>query len=203
MPSWACSQRSLSRLISWSRPVSGVSPAWSRRLDRVAVLADSLHQEQFDGLRHPLDLAVAEADAFEMAADQPVRGRAANDLAGLGDVLQPDRHVSRLPDQRDRVLAHLHDGRPGVDADPRIQLQLCVRDAAARREPSCPRGCRGRPVRRGVRHPRKPPGSRSTPAILARCTARPSRRIGALLCSQACWKSRSTSAWSSASRSSR
>ena len=29
MPSWACSQRSLSRLISWSRPVSGVSPAGS------------------------------------------------------------------------------------------------------------------------------------------------------------------------------
>ncbi len=27
MPSWACSQRSFSRLISWSRPVSGVSPA--------------------------------------------------------------------------------------------------------------------------------------------------------------------------------
>ena len=53
-----------------------------------------------------------------------MRGLGADDLAGLGDVLQPDRHVPRLPHQRDRVLPRLHDGRPGVDADPRIQLQL-------------------------------------------------------------------------------
>ena len=82
------------------------------------------HPEEFDGLRDALDLAVAEAGAVELAPDQPVRGRAAHDLAGLGDVLQPDRHVPRLPHQRDRLLPRLHDGRPGVNADPRIQLQL-------------------------------------------------------------------------------
>ena len=70
-----------------------------RDLDGVEVLAESLHQEELDGLRHPLDLAVAEAGAVEMAADQPVRGRGDDDLAGLGDVLQPDRHVAGLPHQ--------------------------------------------------------------------------------------------------------
>ena len=70
-----------------------------RDLDGVEVLAESLHQEEFDGLRDPLDLAVAEAGAVEIAADQPVRGRGDDDLAGLGDVLQPDRHVAGLPHQ--------------------------------------------------------------------------------------------------------
>ena len=126
MPSWACSQRSLSRLISWSRPVSGVSPAGPRRLDGAAGLADPPDPEEFDGLRHALDLAVAEAGAVELGPDQSVGGRAADDLAGLGEVLQPDRHVPRLPHQGDRLLPDLHDGRPGVDADPRAQLQLLL-----------------------------------------------------------------------------
>ena len=98
-------------------------PGRTRRLDGAAGLADPLDQEEFDGLCHALDLAVAEAGAVELDPDQPVRGRAAHDLAGLGEVLQPDRHVPRLSHQGHRLLPRLHDGRPGVDADPRIQLQ--------------------------------------------------------------------------------
>jgi hypothetical protein len=51
------------------------------------------------------------------------RRRAAHDLTGLDEVLQPDRHVPCLSHQGHRLLPRLHDGRPGVDADPRIQLQ--------------------------------------------------------------------------------
>ena len=86
------------------------------------VLAESLHEEELDGLRDPLDLAVAEARAVEVAADQTVRGRGDDDLAGLGDVLQPDRHVACLTHQRDRILPGLDDGGPGVDADPWLQF---------------------------------------------------------------------------------
>ncbi len=71
-------------------------PRTLRDLDGVQVLAEPLHQEELDRLRDPLDLAVAEARAVEMAADQPVRGRGDDDLAGLGDVFQPDCHVASL-----------------------------------------------------------------------------------------------------------
>ena len=124
MPSRACSQRSFSRLISWSRPVSGVSPAGPATSIGVAAFGDALYLEQLDGLRHALELAAAEAVAFELAPDQPVGCLGADDLTGRGHVLQPGRHVACLPHQRDRILPRLHDGRPGVDADPRVQLQL-------------------------------------------------------------------------------
>ena len=124
MPSWACSQRSLSRLISWSRPVSGDELGRRRRLDRAPGRRDPLHAEELDGLGHALDLPAAEAGALEPALEQPVGGLGADDLAGRGHLLQPDGHVPGVPHQRDRVLLHLHDGRPGVEADPRIQLQV-------------------------------------------------------------------------------
>ncbi len=61
-----------------------------------------------------------------MAADEPVRGRRDHDLAGQGDVLQPDRHVTSLADDRHCVRRRLHDGNPGVDADPGLQLGAVV-----------------------------------------------------------------------------
>ena len=100
-----------------------MSPAGPATSTSAAGLADPLDQEEFDGLCHALDLAVAEAGAVELDPDQPVRGRAAHDLTGLGEILQPDRHVPCLSHQRHRLAARLHDGRPGVNADPRIQLQ--------------------------------------------------------------------------------
>ena len=99
-------------------------PGRPRRLDRALAFADALHLEELDGLRHPLELSRAEAGALELAPDQPVGGLATNDLAGRGDVLQPDGHVPRLPHQRNRFLLRLDDGRTGVKADPRVQLQL-------------------------------------------------------------------------------
>ena len=99
-------------------------PGRARHLDGATGFADPLDQEELDGLGDALDLAVAEAGAVELGPDQSVRGRAAHDLAGLGEVLQPDRHVPCLSHQRHRLLPRLHDGRPGVNADPRIQLQL-------------------------------------------------------------------------------
>ena len=125
MPSWACSQRSFSRLISWSRPVSGVSPAGAaasiglrgrRRRPRT--------RKSSTGWATPLIFRRPRLAHSKLALDQPVGGLGADDLAGRGDVLQPDGHVPGLPHQRDRVLLRLHDGRPGVEADPRIQLQL-------------------------------------------------------------------------------
>ena len=126
MPSRACSQRSFSRLISWSRPVSGVSPAGTAASIALLALADALDLEELDGLRHALELSRANACALELAPDQPVGCLATNDLAGCGDVLQPDRHVPRLPHQRDRIVLGLDDGRPSVEADPRVQLQLVL-----------------------------------------------------------------------------
>ena len=124
MPSWACSQRSLSRLISWSRPVSGVSPAGSAVSIGFRPSPTACTRKSSTGCDDALELAAAEAGAVEVGPDQPVGGPGADDLAGLGDILEPDRHVACLPHQRDRLLPRLHHGRTGVDADPRIQLQL-------------------------------------------------------------------------------
>src|SRR5262249_14227229 len=115
MPSCACSQRSFSRLTSWARP---------RRINAAARFADSPHLEEFDGPCHSLDLLAAKADAVEPALKQSVGGFAANDRAGHGDFRQPHGDVPRLSYQRDRPLARLDDGRPGVNADPQVQLKL-------------------------------------------------------------------------------
>jgi hypothetical protein len=74
-------------------------PSRARRLDGAAGLADPLNKEESDGLGYALDLALAEAGALELDPDQPVCGRAAYDLAGLGEILQPDRHISCLSHQ--------------------------------------------------------------------------------------------------------
>ncbi len=43
---------------------------------------------------------------------------------GAADVAQAKGRISRFADQRDRVILFLDNGRPCVNADPRIQLQL-------------------------------------------------------------------------------
>ena len=126
MPSWACSQRSLSRLISWSRPVSGESSAGAAASIRLPATRDSSHPEELDGLRHALDLLAAEAGALELALEQPVGGLGADDLAGHGHSSSRTATFRASPTSETDVLLRLHDGRPGVDADPRIQLQLVL-----------------------------------------------------------------------------
>src|SRR5262249_12070491 len=95
-----------------------------RRINAAASFADFPHLEEFDGLCHSLDLLAAEADAVEPALQQSVGGFAANDRAGDGDLRQPHGDVPRLSHQRDRPLGRLDDGRPGVNADPQVQLEL-------------------------------------------------------------------------------
>ncbi len=95
-----------------------------RDVDRSGDGGRRLHPEQLKWLRHALELVAAGERTFELAPQQPVRSLRAHDLAGLSDVPKPDRHVPRLPCQGDAALRRLHNGRPGVQADPRYKFEL-------------------------------------------------------------------------------
>ena len=109
-------------------------PAASTELRATPTL---MHLEELDRVRHSLDLLWAKAGGLELASQQPVGGLAANELAGRGNVLQSDGHVSRFPHQRDRILLCLDDGQTGMEPNPRDLAPPCVRVGADPRAPSC------------------------------------------------------------------
>src|SRR5271156_5041477 len=91
-------------------------PGRARRPNRTRGFVDSFDTEEFDRLRHALDLATAEADATELASKEAVRGFAAHDLAeparvGRGGIFESEGDGSRLPHQRDGIAGRLHDCR--------------------------------------------------------------------------------------------
>ena len=101
------------------------------RLEPAPGRRDLFDPEEFNGLSNALDLLAAEAAALKLALQQPVTGFGADHLTGDGNFIQPDGHIPRVAHQRHHALLGLDDGRPGVDADPRIQVQLVLAEPLA------------------------------------------------------------------------
>src|SRR5439155_12139188 len=76
-----------------------------------------------DGLRHALQLDRAEVLDLDATQRQPVRGRAEQELAGLGRLLEPRGQRNRLS-RGERRLAVLGNDLARLDADPRLELEL-------------------------------------------------------------------------------
>ena len=168
MPSWACSQRSFSRLISWSRPVSGDSPAGSAASIGLRATRRA-HPEELDGLGHPLDLPVAE----EAQLNCPWIRRWVDSLH------RPDRRMATSSSRTATFRAS-----PTSETAPAWTRRLPAR-CGCRPTDATPACCGGetalprafissriaRPARAAGRpRPRRPRGSRSTPAAPCRCT---------------------------------
>ena len=84
-------------------------------------------------------LAAANVDRADVVDVDPpdreaVRGRADQDLARLGDLLQAGREVDRLAGGEGRVAGVGHD-LAGLDADPRLELELVDRVEDPERSP--------------------------------------------------------------------
>ena len=92
------------------------------RVDRTPGHRDVLDPEQLDGLGDALDLLPAERGALKLPLEQAMAGVGTDHLTGDGHVFEPDGHVARLAHQRHGVRLGLDDGRPGMDADPGMQL---------------------------------------------------------------------------------
>ena len=66
-----------------------------RGFDQTAGPRDSLHMEKLDRLGHALDLLLPQVRTAKAAAEEPVGVLRANELAGCGDVAQPEGGMFR------------------------------------------------------------------------------------------------------------
>ena len=57
-----------------------------------------------------------------MATNQPMRRFAADNPARFGNIPQAKGDVPRFADQRHDIVVHLDDGRPGMEANPRFDV---------------------------------------------------------------------------------
>ena len=57
-----------------------------------------------------------------MATNQPMRRFAADNPARFGNIPQAKGDVPRFADQRNDIVVHLDDGRPGMEANPRFDV---------------------------------------------------------------------------------
>ena len=124
MPSWACSQRSLSRLISWSRPVSGVSPAGSAASMGLRASPTPCTRKSSTGCATPLILRWPRLAQSNWPRINRCVASVQTTWPGSATSSSRTATFRASPTSETDVLPRLHDGRPGVDADPRIQLQL-------------------------------------------------------------------------------